>query len=122
MTDVTLAYTNIFVTDFDRAVEFYTKTLGLPIRMKEDNFGYASFETKGAILALARADATQGELVGRHTGVGLSVEDLDGTYKDLAEKGVSFPMVPQKQPWGGYMALMEDSEGNILYLDQAWEG
>ena len=122
MTEITLGYTNVFVSDFDRALTFYTETLGLPVRMKDEAFGYASLETKGAILAVAKADESQGELVGRHTGVGLVVDDLDKTYEELAAKGVEFPMVPQKQPWGGYMALMKDSEGNILYLDQTWEG
>ena len=122
MTEITLAYTNIFVTDFERALAFYTDTLGLKVQMKDETFGYASLETRGAVLALARADEAQGELVGRHTGVGLMVDDLDGVYKTLSSKGVEFPMVPQKQPWGGYMALMKDSEGNILYLDQIQQG
>lgn len=50
------------------------------------------------------------------------VADLNQAFEELKAKGVSFPMEPQKQPWGGYMALMEDSEGNILYLDQVFEG
>jgi predicted enzyme related to lactoylglutathione lyase len=26
-------------------------------------------------------------------------------------------MSPSKQPWGGYMALFADPDGNIFYLD-----
>ena len=30
---------------------------------------------------------------------------------------VRFTMPPSKQPWGGYMALFADPDGNIFYLD-----
>ena len=119
--DARVWYVNIFVTDFDRAVTFYQQTLGLPLRFREEQFGYASFKTEGAGLALARVDPNAhnaAELVGRHTGVGLGVPDIDAAYKELAAKGVHFTMPPTKQPWGGVLALFADSEGNILYLDQ----
>lgn len=118
MTDITLAYANLFVRDFERALDFYEGTLGLKVEQKDPSFGYASFATKGAKLAFAKVEEDQADLVGRHTGIGLMVENLDAAYQDLVAKGVRFPMTPQKQPWGGYMSLMEDSEGNILYLDQ----
>lgn len=118
---MTLGYANIFVSDFDRAFTFYTDKLGLKPRLKDEKFGYASFDTKGAQLAIARADGEQAHLVGRHTGVGLMVDDLDAAWQELTGKGVAFSVKPEKQPWGGYMALMLDSEGNILYLDEIRE-
>lgn len=121
MTTYTLGYANIFVSDFERAFKFYAETLGLEVQRKDDEFGYASFSTSGASLGIARAEEGQADLIGRHTGVGLMVEDLDGAYTELAAKGVEFPMKPEKQPWGGYMSLMRDSEGNILYLDQVMD-
>jgi len=121
MTNITLGYTNIFVTDFDRAFRFYAETLGLPVNMKNGDFGYASFDTGPAGLAIAKVDKSQSDFVGRHTGAGLMVQDLDKIHKELVAKGVEFSMDPECQPWGGYMALMKDSEGNILYLDQIGE-
>ncbi len=121
MTTYILGYANIFVSDFERAFKFYAETLGLDVQRKDDGFGYASFSTRGASLGIARAEEGQADLVGRHTGVGLMVEDLDAAYTELEAKGVDFPMKPEKQPWGGYMSLMRDSEGNILYLDQMME-
>lgn len=118
MTTYTLAYANIYVSDFDRAFRFYAETLGLKSGLKDEEFGYASFATNGAQLAIARVGEEQAHLAGRHTGVGLMVEDLDAAYAELSGKGVKFTMKPEKQPWGGYMGLMQDSEGNILYLDQ----
>src|SRR5436309_9108737 len=90
-------YVNIFVRDFDRAVDFYQRALGLPLKFRHDEFGYASFETGAAGLALARIDpndATQTQLVGRHTGVGLGVPDIQAAYKELTGKGVKFTMPP----------------------------
>lgn len=118
MSDVTVWYVNVYVEDFDRALTFYTDKLGLDVRLKDDNFGYASFHTKGASFAIAKVNPDQMDMVGRHTGVGLAVEDLEGAHRALEAKGVEFTMPPTKQPWGGTLALFKDSEGNVLFLDQ----
>mgnify|MGYP002642002906 CR=1 FL=1 len=112
-----VGYVNIFVKDFDRAVAFYRDTLGLELRFADADFGYASFATGGAGLSLAHESEETGALAGRFTGVGLVVADLDATYRELTGKGVEFVMPPTAQPWGGTLALMKDSEGNVLYLD-----
>ena len=121
MANARVWYVNIYVRDFDRAVDFYENKLGLPLKFRDEKFGYASFNTEGAGLALARVerDAPNArELVGRHTGVGIGVPDLKATHEKLEAKGVQFTMPPTRQPWGGVLALFKDSEGNILYLDQ----
>jgi hypothetical protein len=56
--------------------------------------------------------------VGRHTGLGLAVDDLQASFEELSAKGVEFPMPPTKQPWGGTIAMFQDSEGNVSFLDQ----
>lgn len=116
-----LWYVNVFVRDFDRAVDFYQNQLGLPLRFKDGEFGYVSFETGAAGLALARVDpeaANADQLAGRFTGVGLGVPDLDKAYEELRGRGVEFTMPPAKQPWGGVLAILRDPDGNELYLDQ----
>ena len=60
----------------------------------------------------------QGELLGRHTGVGFNTADLEADHKRLAEQGVVFTMEPTRQPWGGFMALFADPDGNVFYLDE----
>ena len=32
--------------------------------------------------------------------------------------GVAFPKPPERQPWGGFMALFADPDGNTYYLDE----
>ena len=44
--------------------------------------------------------------------------DVDLAYQALSERGVTFESPPAKQPWGGYMAIFGDPDGNLFYLDQ----
>ena len=111
-----IAYVNLFVSDIDRAVEFYTLTLGLKLNFSDSEHGYASIGAGSIQLGLAVTDSR--ELLGRHTGIGLAVEDLEAEHKRLKELGVTFESPPTRQPWGGFMALMNDPDGNIFYLDQ----
>ena len=43
----------------------------------------------------------------------------DAVFADLSAQGVEFAQTPQKMPWGGYLALVRDADGNVFYLDQA---
>lgn len=113
-----ITYVNLFVTDLERAVGFYEKTLGLAKKFADAEHGYASFDAGPISLGIAVAGADQRDLVGRHTGIGIAVDDLERAHARLAEQGVPFPMEPTRQPWGGFMALVADPDGNVLYLDE----
>lgn len=115
-----IGYVNIFVTDFGRAVDFFSKTLGLKLTMREDKFGYASFD--GGNISFAIAETDDPSLVGKHTGIGFIVDDIDKAYDEMKAKGVEFSMPPTKQPWGGTLALFKDPEGNVFYLDPGISG
>ena len=121
MTALEIAYVNVNVTDFARAVSFYGDVLGLTQQFADENFGYASFDAGPIRLGVARIDPkdeSQAHLVGRHTGIGFAVDDLASQHQLLASRGVVFVTEPQKQPWGGFMALFTDPDGNVFYLDQ----
>lgn len=113
-----LAYVNVFVTDLPRAIAFYEKELGLALEHVASEHGYASLAAGPVRLGLAVAGPEQQALVGRHTGIGLAVDDLAAEHRRLAARGVPFPMPPARQPWGGFLALVADPDGNALYLDQ----
>ena len=113
-----LAYVNVFVRDLDRATEFYRDTLGLPLQYASPEHGYASFAAGGVRLGIAVPGPEQAEFVGRHTGVGLEVADLEAEHVRLSGLGVRFTMPPTKQPWGGFMSLVADPDGNVFYLEQ----
>ena len=113
-----VAYVNVFVLDLERALPFYRDVLGLALEHADAEHGYASFAAGPVRLGLAVAGDEQRALVGRHTGVGLSVDDLEKEHARLTGAGVAFSMPPTRQPWGGFMALFADPDGNVFYLDQ----
>ena len=113
-----IAYVNIFVSDLARAISFYENTIGLPLEQADADFGYASFTAGKVRLGIAVAAADQSQLIGRHTGIGLAVSDLESEYARLRDAGVSFETPPTHQPWGGFMAMLRDPDGNVFYLDQ----
>jgi len=129
MTDLeyALSLVRVFVTDFDRAVRFYAETLEMPLAMRDDEAGWAQFDTGAAQHALERfsADesedsevrgAEQEELVGRFLAISLAVRDVDPIYERLVERGVEFLGPPELMPWGGVLAHFYDPDRNVLTL------
>lgn len=114
MTQPRVAYVTVAVSDLDRAVAFFRDRVGLVLKFSDADFGYAEFDTPGAGFAVARDP----ERAGRHTGIGFAVEDLDTAHARLSDAGVEFTRPPTREPWGGYMAIFADPDGNTFYLDQ----
>ena len=120
MTVPTIGYVNLGVLDFPRAVAFYRDTLGLALKFSDEKFQYASFAAGGVSFAVVGGDEVKKSREGKpdyHTGIGFCVPDVDAAHRELAAKGVRFTMLPSKQPWGGYMAMFADPDGNVFYLD-----
>ncbi len=120
--DARIGYINIGVRDLERSVAFYRDVLGFALISSEPSFSYAAFDVGGMRFAIAASetDGFTGRPPGdRHTGVGLVVADVDAAHAELTAKGVAFPMPPAKQPWGGYMGIFSDPDGNLFYLDAA---
>jgi catechol 2,3-dioxygenase-like lactoylglutathione lyase family enzyme len=108
----------IYVSDMNRAVDFYTKTLGLPLAGRRGD-EYASIDLgMGAAIGLhpsqgphAPKPRTKGAIQ-----VGFTVEkSLNNVVKDLASRGVQFrgPIVDDVQV---RLAFFGDPDGNDLYL------
>ena len=119
MTSYRLYAVRIFVSDFSRALEFYSKTLEMPIAFADQAMGWAELGVEGAHLALervARDDPEFAERVGRFVGVSLLVANVSETYAELCGRGVEFTAPPEKQPWGGVLAQLRDPDGNVLTL------
>ena len=113
-----ISYVNVFVADLEKATEFYRDKLGLHLQFSSPEHGYASFAAGSVRLGVALPGTDHAELVGRHTGVGFEVADFEAEYTRLSGLGVRFTMPPTRQPWGGFMAMISDADGNVFYLDQ----
>lgn len=116
-----IGYVNLYVDDLDAATSFYEGLLGFELEFCDTDHGYASFATGPVSLGVVAVDASepdQAAMVGGMRGIGIVVDDLDAEHRRLASQGVVFRQAPERMPWGGYLALIEDPAGNILYLDQ----
>lgn len=117
--DYKLFVVRVWVTDWERAIHFYTETLGIPVGYRSDELGWAQLETGEAQLALERVAPDDEEglaYVGRYVGVSLQVADIDGLHQKLVARGVEFVSPPTAQPWGGVLAHLRDPDGNTLTL------
>lgn len=114
-----IGYINLHVRDVGREVAFFRDVVGLELQFSDESFHYARFDGGGVGFAVAGGgeDAPSGP--DRLTGIGFVVEDVDAACAEMKAKGARFTMEPSKQPWGGYMAMFADPEGNVFYLDGA---
>jgi len=110
----------IYVSDLDRAVRFYTETLGLKLRYRAGQ-GWAVIDAgNGLVLGLHGAHPG-GPQPGRSgsISVGLSVtEPLDRVVAALSERGVAF-RGPVRDDTQVRLAFFGDPDGNELYLTEA---
>ncbi len=107
------------VTNMERAVEFYTKTLGLKLAYRfGDHFASVELE-KGLTIGLHPA-ASVTPRAERKGGPAIGLE-LSGKIEDamriLGERGVKFDGVADEGKSGKF-AHFEDPDGNALYLAQ----
>jgi lactoylglutathione lyase len=115
----------VFVSDQDRAKDFYTRVLGFELR--EDSPLYPGAPNRWIAVAPAGAQTDvilylpdqnwehYRQVVGRSQALTFNVTGMTGLAKDLKTRGVKFVQEPDPQPWGTY-ATIEDSEGNRLIL------
>ncbi len=112
---ITLKNIVIFVTDLTRAKTFYADLLGLPVAGQSEmlmEFFPGAVTTLGVSLAL-HEDARS--LIGRHTGLTLTVENIVALCEKLTGGGVHFVEPLESSPWGK-MAVVQDFDGNMMAL------
>jgi len=113
-----ISYFNIFVSNLESAISFYRDKLKLSLESASLDHGYASFSGGTVRLGIAVLGEDHANLIGRHTGIGFRMRDLDSEFARLSALGVHFTMPPMGQPWGGVMAMISDPDPNNFYLDQ----
>ena len=114
-----IKFANIPVTDQDRALEFYTKKLGLRVisdspfdnQQRWIELGIPRAETK---LVLFTAPG-QDKLIGGFMNVTFSADNVEATAKELKARGVEFIQEPKKADWGT-SAIFKDPDGNQFVL------
>ncbi|MEO1191372.1 MAG: VOC family protein [Pseudomonadota bacterium] len=113
-------YFEIPVTDLDRAVAFYESVFGVTFERKVvDDYQMAFFpradDKPGASGALAQGDVYKPSKEGSL--VYFDVEDIDAVLQKAEAAGAAI-LYPKKDIGeGGYVAEIEDSEGNRIALN-----
>ncbi len=114
----------LYVTDQDKALDFYVNKLGFEKRADEkfgdkDKLRWLEVAPPGGqtVLILAKdfGDWSK-DRVGKFTGVVFNVADMQATYETLAGRGVEFTEKPARQPWGMLQAQIVDPDGNGFVL------
>jgi catechol 2,3-dioxygenase-like lactoylglutathione lyase family enzyme len=115
----------IFITDMNRAFDFYTKVLGAePLYRAGDHF--AMLDVGGGFLIGLHPPAENAGAPGSNgsTQVGLNVtESIEQVVKTLLGRGVSFVDQPGttsliRDDGAVKLAFFRDPDGNVLYLCQ----
>jgi len=108
----------VYVSDMDRAVDFYTKTLGLPLAGRWGD-EYAGIDLgKGIAIGLHPVRSPHSPPPGSAGSIqiGFAVDrPLEDVVQDLQSRGVIFrgPIVDDVQV---RLAFFGDPDGNALYL------
>lgn len=116
-----LVYMTVFVSDQDRALDFYTKVLGFEKRVDnpspQGRFVGVGLPGQEFLLVLTpgtpgRADSGKGAAPGA---IVVETADCRGAFEALRERGVEFETEPSAFPWG-VVAIGRDLDGNRLQI------
>lgn len=114
----------VYVGDQDRAVEFWTKTLGFEL-LQDAPVGpdpqaarwiEVAPPDRSVVLVLFTPPG-QEERVGTFSNVLFRVDDLEATHRELSAQGVHFPEEPRQEFWGPW-AMFSDPDGNSYGLGE----
>jgi predicted enzyme related to lactoylglutathione lyase len=112
-----ISVVSLWVDDLERAIDFYTRTLGWQKTMDEpmgDGTRWVTVSPPGgqACFTLGTRERDETKTPGGNSGVVLEVDDVEIAHRDMVKGGVEFTMAPEQMPWGGW-AMFKDSEGNV---------
>lgn len=103
----------------DAALAFYTEKLGFRV-VTDQPFGggqrWIELQIPGAEtkVVLFTPDGHE-DRIGTFSNATFYTDDVEGTHKDLLERGVQFTTPPTRQHWGTY-CIFKDVDGNQFVL------
>ncbi len=109
------------VQNLDKALSFYTETLGFEIAFTYSDF-YAGVARDGLVIHLKLSDEADPSRAFKqqheHLDVYFSTDDVEALYQEYQSRGVSFLKPLQATPWGTREFVVQDGDGYILYFGQ----
>ncbi|HEY1274746.1 MAG TPA: VOC family protein [Thermoleophilaceae bacterium] len=120
-----IVYTGLFVSDQDKALDYYTNVVGFEKRVDMPTADGARFLSVGVNgqdfeLILWPGTPAQPEPVAGRTPAAYTIgtDDCRKAYEELKSRGVRFETDVLEFPWGA-IAIFEDPDGNRLQLREA---
>src|SRR5262245_9430088 len=118
-----LDYVVLIVADLDRALDFYTGTLGLSLQHRAEKYAQMrAGTTRLSLYTRAAMSETLGmEIEAPSTSapafeLGFKVTDCDAAFAELVQAGAPVVAVPTTRPWGQRTAYVRDPDGNLIEL------
>lgn len=99
---------SIFVRDYEATVAFYVDQLGFAVEERSER---ASMLRAGDFRLLVHVGGPAAAPPDLPMHLHLSVDDVDGYYRRLIDRGVEVPEPPQDRPWGLRTFHMHDPNG-----------
>jgi len=111
-----IKFTTVPVHDQSRALEFYTKKLGLKIFTDQTmgDMRWIELQMPGAETLLVLFSQPEHQ-PGPVPAVVFVADNVQATYEELKAKGIEFTQPPKKEHWGEH-AIFKDSEGNLVLV------
>lgn len=114
-----LKFASIPTRDQDAAVSFWTEQVGFRVLTDQPmgpgkrwiELGIPGADTR---IVLFTPDGHE-ERIGSFFNGSFACDDVEYTYKQMKDRGVSFDAAPEKQPWGTF-AKFRDTDGNTFVL------
>lgn len=113
----------IVVNDFEKALDFYTKVVGLEIETRVDEAGWAELRGNGgAYLGIAKQSAMNPVKAGSNAIVTITVDDIKVSRDELAAKGVKLLGDIMEVPGECKLQMFADNDENLFQLVQLTRG
>lgn len=123
MTTVRLGYVILWVEDIERALRFYTATLGFAERARHGD--YVELDTGPTTLALvARAfvrdqlhlEVSPPGVENAEIGVVVARDEVAATHARAIAGGAADVQAPHEQPWGQIVSYVRDPDGHLVEI------
>jgi len=111
-------FVSVPVSDQDRAVAFYTESLGFKVATDQPlgNQRWIELRISGADTRLVLfTPPGQEDRIGTFSNIVFVSDDVQATFETLSARGVEFTQEPKTEGWGT-SAIFKDPDGNAFVL------
>ena len=120
--DIDALVPQLRTTDLERAIRFYTETLGLALSFRYRDF-YAGVSCGERMIHLKLVDDPDPGIDfvrnGQHLHIHFGVRDIHAAFRHVQEAAVKIVESTSKRPWGTTEFVIEDPDGHTLYFGTA---